>query len=152
LGQELAALGIAPNFSAVWSPANTALTFPFRVTDSFTSSIAWVLNGSSVTGHFDIGVYDENWVRKGHTGSITQTGTTTVQTTSFALTLSRGRYYLALVADAGGAYAFMQSTAVRLRGLDVHQMASAFALPDPFVPAVIGVTSVPIFGLASHAL
>lgn len=145
--------------STAWPAANRAIAYPFVLTNTATVLKMWVHNGATVNGNFDIGIYDEDWVRKVSSGSTAQAGTSVLQEVDVANTaLSAGRYYMALCFD--GTTATTQASSISA-GLGVsglkalgwaQQAVGAVTLPDPFVPAVVASNYCPLFGASLRTL
>jgi hypothetical protein len=157
LGRAIKTVGTGSLASTAWPSANLALYFPVVIPrrTSFAALRAFLANGATANGNVDIGLYDESWNRLASTGSVAQSGTTTIQDlAALAVTIPPGRYYLgiALSSGTGTAIALGSALAGSLASLGVAQEASAFPLPATATPAVCAQTIVPIFGLSSVAV
>lgn len=89
--------------------ANTCQYYPFQISESLTVAKLFWLNGATAAGTIDIGIMDENGVRK-VSGSAAQSGTSVVQSVDPADTvLTAGRYYFALATNnIGSAFVGIQ--------------------------------------------
>jgi len=150
IGVEIAASN-ATNVSGVtWYATNLAVLIPFRISDTFVCSAGWLVNSGTVSGHFDIGIYDHSLARIASTGSISQAGLDAVQAQSLTRTLAPGRYYMAIAFDnATGTIAASSLNAQRFRSFGCRQAASHFPLPTTFVDATYAHSTVPMFGLTT---
>ena len=142
--------------SAAWPSANLAMYVPFVIPDrtSFAAVRAFVFNGATASGNFDVGVYNESFSLLFSTGSTAQSGTQAPQAVTVATTLAPGRYYLGLAFDNN--IATVHGTASHVAGtltaLGVLQQASAFPLPSTATPATCTQTFLPGFGISRRTL
>lgn len=151
LGQALAAGGgtAYPGASTVYPVANTAYFIPFILTKPFTSVKMAQLNGGTVSGNIDVGIYDDKGTRLVSIGSTAQSGINNWQ--SFDITdilLGPGKFFLAVAMDNTTATLFRGTVtnAAFLSCLGQREMASAFPLPatvtfatmvSAYIPAVL---------------
>lgn len=140
--------------STAWGTANLAIHVPVNIPVATTFTHAFLCNGATASGNIDIGVYDEAWNRVMSTGSVAQSGTSTLQIVDITdILLGPGRYYLALALSSGTGttIAFASGTAAHGAGLGYAQQASALPLPATATPARFAQTFLPIFGLSRRA-
>lgn len=138
--------------STVWPTASLSIGFPFSVSQPITAVKMFCLNGATVSGNIDIGIYDSAGTLLVSKGSTAQAGTTAMQildTTDFGLVPGQ-TYYAFLACDniAATFRACTANTAVR------SQMGGIVQVPSNF-PLVTGVTFakpanayLPVFGLS----
>jgi hypothetical protein len=142
----------------VWPLANLAMYFPIVTRREITLyQLGWQ-NGGAVTGHVDVGVYDNNQNRLVSAGSTVQSPISTIQLVDIAdTTLPPGVYYLAMVADTGTGQNFRGTTVGSgntgtLRACGAAQQATAFPLPSTATFAAITQIMVPlVFGAIEGA-
>lgn len=125
IGTELAALGAAAPASAVITSGIPHFV-PVTIPAPATVMKLWCVNGATVNGNVDMGIYDEAGNLLVAKGTTAQSGTNTVQEFNITDTqLQPGRYYLALATDSATA-TFMQTSvtlgsAAFLKALGVAQ-------------------------------
>lgn len=143
--------------SSPWPTANMAQIIPFRLMRPFTIQHLFLYNGSTVSGNFDIGVYNAEQKLILSTGSTAQAGVSAIQrATVAATTLPAGDYYLALVVDNTTATVMVttsgsSSNSNAMDAAGVRQMASAFPLPaSATFDTLVNMTFIRIFGLSSR--
>lgn len=155
IGTQLGARSAAAPVSATWPTTNLALAIPFVLHTTVTVVKMFLYNGATVSGNFDIGIYNESWARQVASGSTAQAGTSAVQEVNTADTqLVAGRYYLALNFDNTTATVFRSITAAPYNAMIgmAQQAVGAVTLPNPFVPALIATDFVPLCGLSLRTL
>ncbi len=138
--------------SAAWPVANLGIFVPFTLRSPYLVRRLWWVNGASVAGTTDMGVYTQGGARLVSAGPQTQAGTSQVQTfTPTAVLLDPGSYYMALSASSTSAtyLRWVALTARLLQMWGVAQQGSVATLPDPFTLAAIGSTYLPLFGIAN---
>jgi hypothetical protein len=141
-----------------WGAANYACYCPVVVRQAITVyQLGWV-NGSSVAGNFDVGIYDKALNRLVSSGSTAQAGTSTVQLADITDTsLPPGLYYLAMSSDTASGNPFLRmafSAGAVGRAFGCAQQASAFPLPSTATFAAFGanITQIPLlFGAIEGA-
>ena len=121
------------NAAAAWPTANKAIYCPVLVDRVITVTQMAVVNGATVNGNLDLGIYDEAGNKVVSKGSTAQSGTNAVQALDITDTeLKPGLYFLALASSSGTATFFRANGAstevTRVCGL--QQQTSAFALPS----------------------
>lgn len=135
--------------SSAWPAANRALFFPIRVASPFLiTKVAW-LNGATVNGNVDVGVYDILGNQIVSLGSTAQATINAVQSGDIADTLlERSLYYIALASDSATATFFASAPiALLLRSFGVQEMAAAFPLPATATFANPSSAYIPSFSL-----
>jgi hypothetical protein len=141
--------------SGTFPAANRAIFYPFSVFKLIQVQNFFCINGSAVSGNFDIGVYDSAGTKIMSTGSTAQAGTTAIQAVSIAATnLPPGQYYMALAADnTTAAFYRMAVGATRYdQFYGLAQMATAFPLPATATFATIASDYIPLFGLSTRSV
>jgi hypothetical protein len=132
---------IAGGGSTVWTSANRAMFIPIEVETTITViGISW-LNGGTVSGNVDVGIYDLVGNLLISAGSTAQAGINSIQSVSLTATiLSAGVYYAAMAMDnaTGTINECSIGNAPGGRTFGIQQMASAFPLPNPatLVPSI----------------
>lgn len=156
LGEEMQSWLNTPPTSAVWLTTNLAILIPFYFAKGGIATKLWTLNGAAASGNVDIGLYDANYVRMVSKGSTAQAGTNVVQEFDITDTVIRPStmVFLGVAMDNITGTMFRNNLTVtdQARTLGMYQMASAFPLPDPFVPAAPGNVKVPVCGIAFRTL
>jgi hypothetical protein len=130
-----AVLMSAGNYSSApaWPAANRAILIPFTLSYSFQLKQAGWTNGPTVSGHYDVGVYDANGGNLiVSDGGNSQSGTNQPQLSNLADTwLNAGHYLLAFVLDNATGTIYGPSTHnLLLQGCGLQQAASAYPLPS----------------------
>jgi hypothetical protein len=118
--------------SGTFSVANKAYYHPVLLPVGCVATKLWWVNGATVTGNVDVGIYDREGNRLVSSGSTAQSGANTLQTVDVTDTpLSAGWHYLAIACDTATATA-ATSTALLQHDhqLGMFQQTSAFALPS----------------------
>ncbi len=146
-------VGLNGYASAAWSgiAANTAVFIPFSVAKRITFTTLFIVNGATVSGNVDVGIYDSNGTLIVSKGSTAQAGASALQKfTVTSTTIGPGVYYLAVVFDntTGTIYKTIIGQALRTKLTGMAQMASAFPLPATVTFATIGQDFVPMVGLS----
>lgn len=155
LGVQLAALSNGTATSQTWPTANKALYFPFTLDESTTFTKAFWMNGATVSGNVDIGIYNEAGTKQVSMGSTAQATINSIQEVNIAdTTLAAGRYYMALSCDNTTAtfYTWLLASALYSKVLGCAEQTSAFALPSPATLATPTTSSIPVFGFSIRTL
>jgi len=146
--------------SVAWPANNDAYAIPFLVPAAVTFTGAFMFTGTLPgTTNYDIGIYREDFTRVaslGATAAVNNSGSlqpASGGTFSTAVTVPRGRYFMAMSAAST---TFTVSATVNAnhisRAFGLFKMATAHPLPDPFVPASMGTTAfMPTIGLMTAA-
>ena len=104
-GIQLLAMGVAiPPTEVLWPLADLAIFVPFRIDRPTAIGTVWQINGGTLSGFFDIGLYNSVGRRLWASGSQAQSGTSNRQGTLVAsgdgvLLPGPGWFYLALAVD-----------------------------------------------------
>lgn len=98
-GRERVAQSGATPASVVWPANQEAIFIPFHLGDTATFTRGYIYNGATAAGNWDIGIYDEGGTRLASSGAVAMSGTSAIQVIAFtaAVTLTPGRYYMALM-------------------------------------------------------
>lgn len=155
LGAAFNASGFALGETTVQaSNANAATYVPFKIVGQVTFQTIFVINGATLAGSLDMGIYDAGGVRLFSVGGTVQSGTSLTQEVPISppLTLGPGLYYLAFVATTGSAtYQYWTPTISLLPGLGVFQQANAYPLPSNATFGGILVSRVPSVGISQRS-
>ena len=114
-----------------WPVANGAIYIPFVAEAQVTCyQIGWI-NGSTVSGNIDVGIYDRTGVRQVSKGSTAMAGASAIQLANITdTTLTPGNYFLAMAVDNTTATFSRTNTGSEiLRTFGLQVQTSAFALP-----------------------
>ncbi len=136
---------------AAWPSANLAIYVPFYLRAPMVLGSIWIMNGATVSGNQDLGIYTESGTNIISSGSVASAGTSAPQ--RFVLTtpiaLNRGRYWLAAAKNDGTGTHFAWNTASTFvsRMLGCAQQATAFALPATATFATTGQIYLPLIGI-----
>lgn len=118
--------------SAIWITANQAIFLPFNVGRRTTyNKIIW-MNGATVSGNIDVGIYDIAGAKLASSGSTAQSGTSAPQviTITNGLLLNPGRYFLAICMDnTTGTLVRVAPNPTSMRAAGCRQRATSFVLP-----------------------
>lgn len=143
--------------STAWPLANDAYLLPFEVGFPMLVKEIFFQTGTLPgTANFDLGIYDEGFAR------IISLGATACVNTTDAImpagggdiadvTLTRGRYYIAMSAAAITITVRAVAPANGLvRAMGVVKMAAAYPLPPTITPVSMGTTAfMPVMGIAT---
>lgn len=128
-GVPLAGAAAPAPASTVLGVANFGIFWPIQIDDPVRITKAFVMNGATINGNFDIGIYDLGLSRIASTGSVAQSGANALQEVDIAdFTLDPGAYHLAFCASSATAAYFFGLSAFMVQ-VGAHYMASAFPLP-----------------------
>jgi len=136
-----------------WPAANRAIGYPFVISSNVPPlDHLWVEIGDTAASNFDLGVYDEDFVRIVSTGSQPATGIRTTNRIDVSTDLARGVYYMVMSCDTLAAH-YVAFTAqgtepATMRSVGCFQQAAAFPLPATITPVVSSIASMFMFGLA----
>lgn len=139
--------GTTPS-SGAFPASNDALLVPFYIHQSSLIKRLFAINGSSVSGNIDMGLYTQDGARITSIGSTAQAGTSTIQFFDIAdITLGPGRYYLAVAMDNTTGTLFRANPSVaRLQAVGMAKQATAFALPSSITFATVTALYLPLIG------
>lgn len=155
LGQQLASAAAVVPASAVWPSANLGIYVPFALPRTMTVLKLWWLNGATVAGNVDVGIYDAALNKVIASGATAQATINVLQAVDIADTVLPGpaNYYMALSASLGTATFFRTTPVIEaLKAMGCAQQASAHPLPASLTLAAIAQAYLPIFGLAFRTL
>lgn len=153
-GRHFSAVTGSGTLGFAWQSANRAVLMPFEIqTEYLVEAFGWI-NGGTVSGNVDAGIYTLDGVRLMSTGSVAQSGTSTTQIEAITPTLlPPGTYYLALAMDntTGGI------PVVNYSASDAHMFGfvnvdSSFPLPSTLTPAFAAVGRVPACGIYGRSM
>jgi hypothetical protein len=125
--------------AAVWPAALRVIYTPVVLQRPYTVTKAGWINGSTVAGNVDAGIYDENGNRLVSTGSTAMAGASTLQTVDITDTkVGPGVVFLAMVTDSATA-TFIINNSInvslsRCSGIQ-QQLLGAMPLPATWTPA-----------------
>lgn len=151
-GEAIRAFVISTPTSGTYPTANRIIYIPFSVPWSYTVKRLGWNNGTAVAGNVELGIYNFGSNKEGPTTLVATTGATAQAGTSVPqyvtlgtpVTLSAGRYYLAIVASSASATFWRCSTDAetgRYQGLFQQDTAS---LPSTATPAQHASTIFPL--------
>ena len=134
LGDKFASLGNEMNneASTAWPSANLAIYAPFYLIAPFTIQQFFWLNGITISGNVDMGVFDHAGRKIASTGSTLQAGASAIQSVSITpVTLGSGLFFLGLAVDNVTATVFgVPAGNIGFTvAVGVLQQATAFPLP-----------------------
>lgn len=101
LGGELTILNfLGAPVSANWPLANDAIYIPLQLEYPYPVSRVWWVNGATITGTIDVGIYSADGEQLFHAGSTAQAGASAVQYAALSgftnFILPTGNYYLGM--------------------------------------------------------
>lgn len=113
VGSEVAAAGAGGGASAAWPSANRIIYIPFYVNQKcLARKISWI-NGTAVAGNVTVGIYNSALGRLVTSGTIAQSGVSSVQTADITDTdLSPGTYWMAMLSSSASAQFMRTNTNV----------------------------------------
>ena len=136
------------NAAAAYPVVNKALFIPVLVDKIIIVKAMAVLNGATLNGNVDVGIYDEARNRIVSIGTgVAQAGVSAVQTFNITdTTLTPGLYYLAMATNSNTATYFRANGVIAesLRSCGMQEMATAYALPTTATFATPASTFVPL--------
>lgn len=150
---SLSSLGsYQPTFaSGTWPVSNRAIYVPFRCPALVVARLWW-LNGPTVSGSADLGIFDPSGVKLCSTGSVAQASGNTIQSTDITdYQLDAGLYYfgLALNNTTGTIFRYSLGSAFMLPFVGIAEQAGAnVPLPAVATFATATGTAIPLCGLA----
>jgi hypothetical protein len=104
--------GLMNHSSQAWAlGANKILYIPVLLEQPMQVSEVWWLNGGTVSGNVDCGVYTDNGIRLGNAGTTAQAGPSTNQSVSTNFLVPRGIVYMALAVSSATATFFALAAA-----------------------------------------
>lgn len=143
-----------PTGTTAWPSANAAIYIPFVIGASTTIVKFFWLNGATVSGNIDVGIYDSQGNRLVSSGSTVQTTINVIQSVDTTdLTLQPGLYYMAMAMDnTSGVIRASAGTAILNRASGIYSQASAFPLPSSATFAGTTLNIVPALFLTARVL
>ncbi len=149
LGVDIQAAGFSVIGNITWI-ANLATYVPFILArPKLIAQFFWI-NGGTVAGNTDVGVYNEALTKVLSTGSTANSGTSTIQAVNVTDTvLQAGRYWLAIASDSSTQVFSGDSIVARAQDMfGIKQQASGWSsglLSSPTLSAPAQ-TLLPLFG------
>lgn len=147
-------IGAAVTTSAAPGTANRTYYVPISIPSRYLIRRFWWCNGATANGNIDCGIYTRKGVLLANTGSVAQSGATTVQSAAPSggdFLLDPGSYYLAVQVSSTTATFRRQAPSVsQCQCLGVlNETPGGFGLPATatFGSPVAGY--IPVFGIAS---
>lgn len=141
--------------SATWPAANRAMFIPFHVRQLVTVQQLWCMNGPTLNGNIDIGVYSMDTLGLiAHTGAKVQAGVARVQAIAKIFQLAPGNYFLAMSSDSGTGTFFRRAVTGTVLGMaGVLQQSTAFPLPETISSAAFlsTTTNAYLYGLSTRS-
>lgn len=150
--------GSAGVTSTTWPALNRAQFVPFLVLAPFTVRQVFWVNGATVNGNVDLGVYRENGGSPlVSAGSTVQSGVSVIQSVDVTDTLlAPGAYYMALTSSSGTATFLARSAnidTITRRALGMLAQSSFGPPLGAWTPGVgLAPEILPTFGISSRAL
>jgi hypothetical protein len=136
--------------TGTWPTANLAIFLPLSLPSPFRVLSGWWINGGTVAGNVDVGVYGLDGSLIVSAGSTAQSGTNVPQSATLAETLlSPGAYYLAMSASSTSAIFQRHSYTNGQQAYGTLQAASQLPLATLPTFATPANSYQPIFGIAS---
>jgi len=143
--------------STVWPGATggVAMYVPFRIAQAVRVAGFYWMNGATVNGNTDCGVYDVSGTKLASAGATAQAGANSIQTVALgtAIIIPGGRvYYLALFSTSATATYFISTalTAEEARHVGItDQTAIGSALPATMTRSTPATGNIPVFGIYS---
>jgi hypothetical protein len=132
-----------------------AIYVPFELERTARFTTAWIFNGGSGGGNWDLGVYDAVGNRRWSSGGFAFSGANVpqTQTISGGLTLSRGCWYFALGCQNNNhCFAFNGAATSDHFQVGLQRQTSAYPLPNPATFGTNFVAQVPFGGLVGQLL
>lgn len=134
---------------------NRAFFYPFRIGVPVLVNKIWWLNGGTVAGNIDAGVYDSAGTRLVSTGSTAQSGTNAIQTVDVGdVRIGPGLFYLAIAGSNSTAQIFGRSTgmtAAMMKLMGGATQDTAFPLPATATFAAFAAAIFLQFGISTRA-
>lgn len=153
IGLQLRAVGGAnTTTTSAYPSANLGYYIPIALPAPFKVSTMFWLNGTSVAGNVDVGIYSSNGTLLVSQGPVAQAGTSTVQffILGTPIRLDPGAYYLALsCSSTSGNFRTSSLTAEAGRIMGLAQQASVGTLPATATFAQFAQTTMPIIGITN---
>jgi hypothetical protein len=164
IGDDLNACGTGTTavlryaISAVWPLASLAIFVPFTLTKQITVLEAFVYNGATVSGSWDVGVYSNDGNKIFSTGAVAQSTASVIQSTTVSSntfrTFGPGNFYLGMsTSTAAGTYFRAAPTNAQIcQMMGMASAVSAYVLPSSVTFASISTATVPVFGITTRSV
>jgi hypothetical protein len=155
IGVQLPLAGAGSPSAQTPTTANRSWLIPLSISESISVTSAFVLTGTTINGHWDVGVYDSSFALLGHTGSQTETGASSVNTAGLTLTLAPGHYWLAFSQDSttGQYQCWSLSNTQRTRAIGMRNADSNFPLAStPTFTTTVVAGICPVFGISTYQI
>lgn len=143
-----------PSGTINWVGANVGLFVPIVLRRPILAKRMIILNGSTVNGNIDAGIYTRDGAKIVSTGAVTHTGASAIQFIDITDTyLSPGMYYMAVSCSSGTTRVRRINLSVaRQQSMGVLQASSAHVLPATVTfisptTAQIPIIAIEIFGV-----
>lgn len=144
--------GIGSASSSTWDAANRAFYIPVRISQAILLAQFFVLNGATVSGNIDVGIYDIAGTKISSSGSTAQAGVNAIQTFNVTdIAIGPGLFYLAgSMNNTTGAVAnsSLSSAVVGDKAMGCFMQNTAFPLPATWTIASDGRNFVPVIGIS----
>ena len=138
-----------PTLGTAWPVANTAMFVPVNISRPALVQRLFSVNGTTVSGNIDMGIYTLDGAKIVSIGSTAQAGTSALQFYNIADTyLSPGQYYMAVALDNNvGKVGRYNITVIRCQQAGVLKATSSFALPASVTFATVTSAFIPSIGM-----
>lgn len=135
------------------STSNRSILWPFRIYQEITVKQLMCMNGRTVSGNLDMGVYTIDGRLVGHTGAKAQAGTHRPQAVAVNFNLAPGTYWLALVLDNTSGFFYRRSPTLAglAQSAGVSQVLSNFPLAESITPVPITTTNLFLVSLSTRS-
>lgn len=157
MGLSLAAIGgtLASPGSSTWPTANKAFMYRFRVASRrFPVKRLGVVNGGTISGNLDMGIYDMRGRRIVSKGSTAHAGASVTQWLDVTdVDLSPGRDYLMAIAFDNTTATIFRYSSISiqlLRELGAFVQSASFPLPSTITLDPIDATYIPLIAVSSR--
>jgi hypothetical protein len=139
---------------AVWPAQNRAIYVAVEVQNAITARNVFWINGATVNGHVDVGIYQADGSLLASCGSTAMSGASAIQSASITATdLNPGRYWIAMASDSATAtFRAAPAPKLLLEVCGVQEQATAFALPSTAIFANPSSDYVPLCGFTSRTV
>ena len=143
--------------STTYPTANMAIYIPVFLPFPMLVNQVWWQNGATLTNspNADIGIYWKTGKKIYSMGPTVMTGANVIQRTNITdFWLPAGPFYIAFACDQttnATIFASAMSSLSCAIATGMKQQTSAFALPDPIVPAQAAQNLIPMFGFTQRA-
>lgn len=115
--------------------ASNVMLYPVAVTEPYRVRRLWWLNGSTITGNVDVGIFDASGAKLVSTGSTAHSGSSTIQSVAVDYTLGIGSYWVGMATSSTGTFQVFSTQGVTVLTRDSFGIAQHFtvgaAIPLP---------------------